>query len=342
MSTAALDRLLAGLVAAQLVTGLLSLRAGSPPTWPLFVVHGLLGATLLVAVAVKLRRSVPGALAHRRWRQLAVASLLAVLTLAALLGGFAWVASGRILNVGPWTILTLHVWAALALLPIALIHLAPRRWRLLVPLRRARAAGSASSGESRRRISRRALLGAGALAAAGGVAWLTAEVSDRVQGGVRRFTGSRWLPDGGIPPPTTFFGETTAPIDAAAWRLTVFGRVRRPLELDLDGLAALGPTEREEVLDCTSGWVMRTSWRGVGLGRVIDASEPLPEARHVVVRSVTGWYARLPLDEARRALLATHVAGQPLPHGNGAPCRLVAPDRRGLEWVKWVDEIEVS
>ena len=25
--------------------------------------------------------------------------------------------------------------------------------------------------------------------------------------GVRRFTGSRWLPDGGIPPPTTFFGE---------------------------------------------------------------------------------------------------------------------------------------
>jgi DMSO/TMAO reductase YedYZ molybdopterin-dependent catalytic subunit len=49
------------------------------------------------------------------------------------------------------------------------------------------------------------------------------------------------------------------------------------------------------------------------------------------------------LEEARRgALLATEVAGQPLPVGNGAPCRLVAPDRRGLEWVKWVTEVEVS
>jgi DMSO/TMAO reductase YedYZ molybdopterin-dependent catalytic subunit len=61
----------------------------------------------------------------------------------------------------------------------------------------------------------------------------------------------------------------------------------------------------------------------------------------VVVRSVTGWYAELPIAEAREALLATGVAGRPLPHGNGAPCRLVAPDRRGLEWVKWVSRVEV-
>jgi DMSO/TMAO reductase YedYZ molybdopterin-dependent catalytic subunit len=50
----------------------------------------------------------------------------------------------------------------------------------------------------------------------------------------------------------------------------------------------------------------------------------------------------MPVEEARRALLATRVSRQPLPHGNGAPCRLVAPDRRGLEWVKWVTEVEVS
>jgi DMSO/TMAO reductase YedYZ molybdopterin-dependent catalytic subunit len=31
-----------------------------------------------------------------------------------------------------------------------------------------------------------------------------------------------------------------------------------------------------------------------------------------------------------------------LPAGNGAPLRLVAPDRRGLDWVKWVDRIEVG
>jgi DMSO/TMAO reductase YedYZ molybdopterin-dependent catalytic subunit len=62
----------------------------------------------------------------------------------------------------------------------------------------------------------------------------------------------------------------------------------------------------------------------------------------VLITSVTGWYAELPLSEANAALLATGVAGAPLPAANGAPCRLVAPDRRGLEWVKWVDRVEVG
>jgi DMSO/TMAO reductase YedYZ molybdopterin-dependent catalytic subunit len=60
-----------------------------------------------------------------------------------------------------------------------------------------------------------------------------------------------------------------------------------------------------------------------------------------VVTSVTGWGTALALEEAPRALLATGVAGQALPAGNGAPCRLVVPDRRGLDWVKWVSEIRV-
>ena len=62
----------------------------------------------------------------------------------------------------------------------------------------------------------------------------------------------------------------------------------------------------------------------------------------VTVRSATGWSTRLPPDEVADALLATHVAGEPLPTANGAPLRLVAPHRRGLDWVKWVVEIEVG
>jgi DMSO/TMAO reductase YedYZ molybdopterin-dependent catalytic subunit len=50
----------------------------------------------------------------------------------------------------------------------------------------------------------------------------------------------------------------------------------------------------------------------------------------------------LTASEARSALLATSVAGGPLPAANGAPCRLVVPDRRGLDWVKWVDEVSLA
>ena len=337
MSAAALDRLLAVLVAALLVTGLLSLRAGSPPTAPLFVLHGVLAGSLLAAVALKLRRSVPRSMAARRWGTLALALVLAFFTLAALIGGFAWVLFGRILSVGPWTVMTLHAWAALCLAPVLAAHLLPRRWRILRP----RTRRSASTRGPR--LDRRAALGAMGLAAVGVVVWLAANGIDRVAGGVRRFTGSRWLPDGGVPPATTFFGETVEPVDTAAWRLTVRGAVARPQSLSLAELAALGQIDRDAVLDCTSGWALRTGWRGVSLATLLALAEPAPDARIVIVRSVTGWYARLPLDEARNgALLATGVAGQPLPHGNGAPCRLVAPDRRGLEWVKWVNEVELA
>ena len=264
MSSAALDRLLAILVAAQLATGLLSLRAGSPPTAPLFVMHGLLGGALLAAVALKLRRSLPGAIRSGRWGRLALGSLLAGLTLSALVGGFVWVASGRIWSIGPWTILTLHVWAALALVPIALLHLLPRRWRLLRP-RPLRGIP---------RVSRRTFLASAALGALGLAAWGAGNLLDTLQGGVRRFTGSRPLPDGGVPPVTTFFGEGTPAVDADAWRLRVHGLVASPQALALDDLARLPQTDVDPILDCTSGWSMRTRWSGVALGEVLALAAP--------------------------------------------------------------------
>lgn len=329
VSSAALDRLLAILLVVQLASGLLTLRSGVPATAPLFWLHGIVGGALLVAAVEKVRRSVGPAVRSRRWRPLALGGLLTLLAAAALVGGFAWVAGGRILSIGPWTVLTLHVWAALATVPVVVLHLLPRRWRLLRP----RPGGP--------RVSRRTLLAAAGVAALGAVAWGAANLLDAAQGGVRRFTGSRWLPEGGIPPPTTFYGEGTPSIDLATWRLRVRGRVASPLLLDLRALADLGVTDREAVLDCTSGWALRTAWRGTPLRAVLDAAGADPGAPHVRLRSVTGWSVSLERNELDDAILATHVAGAPLPAANGAPCRLVAPDRRGLDWIKWVTEIQV-
>jgi DMSO/TMAO reductase YedYZ molybdopterin-dependent catalytic subunit len=330
MSSAALDRLLAILLVVQLASGLLTLRSGVPATAPLFWFHGLVGGALLVAAIEKLRRSVGPAVRLRRWRRLALGALLTLLAAGALVGGFTWVASGRILSIGPWTVLTLHVWAALAAVPVILLHLLPRRWRLLRPRR---------GGPL---LSRRTVLATAGVATLGAVAWGAANLLDAIQGGVRRFTGSRWLPDGGIPPPTTFYGEGIPSVDPAVWRLRVTGRVATPLTLDLGALADLGVVGREAVLDCTSGWVLRTTWRGTPLRAVLEAAGADTRAAHVRITSVTGWSVNLERHELDGALLASHVAGAPLPAANGAPCRLVAPDRRGLDWIKWVREIEVA
>jgi Oxidoreductase molybdopterin binding domain len=330
MSSAALDRLLAILLVALLASGLLTLRSGVPASAPLFWFHGIAAGALLVAATLKVRRSAAPAIRRRHWGRLALAGLLTLLVAASLAGGFGWVASGRILSLGPWTILTLHVWAALALIPVVLVHLAPRRYRLLRP----RSGGPP--------ISRRTVLATGGLLLVGVVAWGTANVLDAIAGGARRFTGSRWLPAGGVPPPTTFYGEGTPDVDLATWRLRVGGRVDRALELDLRGLEALGTTERDPTLDCTSGWALRTAWRGTPIRAVLDAAGADPSAPFVRVRSVTGWSVNLERGELEDALLATHVAGNPLPAGNGAPLRLVAPARRGLDWIKWLESIEVA
>lgn len=330
MSSAVLDRLLALLLVAQLASGLLTLRAGVPATAPLFWFHGLVGGLLLVAAIEKLRRSVGPAIRRRRWSRLALGALLSVLVAAALAGGFAWVAGGRILSIGPWTVLTLHVWAALAAVPVVLLHLLPRRFRLLRP----RAAGP--------RIGRRAFLAAGVGAVLGAAAWGGANLLDRVAGGARRFTGSRWLPAGGVPPPTTFYGEGIPDVDAGSWRLEVTGEVARPLRLDLAALEELGTVELDATLDCTSGWVMTTRWTGTPLRAVLDAARAGDRATFVLVRSVTGWSVPLEPEDIDDALLATRVAGADLPAANGAPLRLVVPRRRGLDWIKWVDRIEVT
>jgi len=348
MSEAALNRLLAALLVAVFVSGVLTWRAGSPDTWWLYAFHGLSAGVLLAASLLKLRRSLPRALAGRRWRRLAVGVPLAVATLVSLAIGFAWVAGGTYVEVGPWTLLGWHGIVAWAILGLGAIHLLTRgRWRLLRPRRHKPAHAAVGPDPSLhrplgRRVSRRSVLIGGVLALVGGVVWGSAEILDRLSAAPRRFTGSRWLPDGGIPIPTTFFGEGTPAIDQAAWRLRVVGAVDRPLELSLDQLLGMGLVEKTAVLDCTGGWVIETTWRGVPLASLLHAAGVRPDARVVDVQSVTGWGCGLSLDEAQDTLLATGVAGIDLPAGNGAPCRLVVPNRRGLDWVKWVSIVRVA
>jgi DMSO/TMAO reductase YedYZ molybdopterin-dependent catalytic subunit len=342
MSSAAVDRALAVLVVALAATGVISLHAGNPDDGWLFLVHAFLAGALALMVVRKLRSSVPRAVAGKRYVRLAFGLLVSLLAVAALAGGYVWASSPGIIwvdagGLGRWTLLTLHAWAGLVLLPILAVHLLPKRWRLLRPSRRA-----ISGCPSAPRLSRRAFLAGGAMAMAGVGLWAGSSVVERLTGGWSRFTGSRMLPAGAMPIATTFLGEPTPAIDAASWRLSVEGAVERPAVFDLAALQALGDHEVRAVLDCTSGWAVETTWRGVPMAWLLDAAGIPPTARRVEVRSVTGWSTSLEVAEARQALLAWSVAGSPLPVANGAPVRLVAPNHRGVDWVKWVSSVSVE
>ncbi len=320
------DWTLLAAVCLAVLTGLASLTAGSPRQWWLFVLHGAGALTLVALLFWKLRR-----VRHRLTRRsatVALSVLLATVTVAALATGVAWVLGiGVEARFAGWTLLNLHIGLGLLVVPLLGYHLY-RRFR---PPTRADWEG------------RRTVLQYAALVVGGALVWRAQQALAAALGpNDRRFTGSR--PEGGSGnrfPVTSWVLDDPDPVDAADWRLHVVGRVGRPLELAYGDVTGGRPATEPALLDCTSGWYVERDWTGVRVGDLLDAAAVGDGARWVTFHSVTGYRFGFPLAEARDLLLATHVDGERLTHGHGFPLRVVAPDRRGFQWVKWVTAVEV-
>ena len=310
------DWSLALLVAAGVVSGLATWFAGSPGAAWVFAAHAVAGGCLAAVVVVKLRRVLP---------RVAPASTAALALVIAVLGsGLVWASAGSA-SVGGYSVLAWHAALGGVLAAVVLSHALARAKR---PRRRDLA-------------NRRQFLLAGAAGAAALGAWALQRPAQRalgLPGAERRFTGSynAGAGAGNDFPTTSWVADDPTP---AAAPVTIAGRVRRELQVapaDLDRGDELTAT-----LDCTGGFASRRSWSGARLGALLDEAGVQPGARHVRVISRTGYRWSFGLEHARGLLLATRVGGEPLSHGHGAPCRLVAPGRRGFQWVKWVERIEV-
>jgi succinate dehydrogenase/fumarate reductase cytochrome b subunit len=325
--------LLAGIVL-LVTTGVVSLVAGSRGDAWLFVLHGATGVALVAFLALKLwrvRDRIRTGVRSRSGRA-AISVLLAVLALGALATGLAWAFGASI--PGPWTLLFVHMTFGVLVVPVFLLHL---RDRLHLPSRR----DLAGVDLDRRRET---LAWTGAVAG-GALAYRAQGAVNRAldtAGADRRFTGSRerGSDSGNRFPVTAWVADAPDRVDPDDWTLRVGGRVKETVTL---GAADLQPdADDRAVLDCTSGWYSEHDWTGIRVGDLLDRAGVREAGRWVQFRSVTGYRWSLPLAEAREALLATHVDGERLSHGHGFPVRLVAPERRGFQWVKWVEAVRVT
>jgi len=160
-------------------------------------------------------------------------------------------------------------------------------------------------------------------------------------------------------------------VDPRAWRLRIGGpSARQSMELSLEDLrskyehvtiAAINQcsgnrrglfTPRAPGIQWTHGAIGNASWTGVRLRDVLDqagvnadALEVVFEgADHGVIAATPDFSKSLPVDRARdeSTLIAFEMNGEPLPHWNGAPARLVVPGWTATYWMKHLTDIRIE
>lgn len=133
-------------------------------------------------------------------------------------------------------------------------------------------------------------------------------------------------------------------VDRDTYRLKVTGLVDTPLSLTYPDVLDEQAYKKVVRLSCVEGWSVNILWEGVLLSDLLDQAGAEPDARVIIFRSADGYSTSLPADYIRDndILLAYRMNDVELPEDRGFPFQLVAEEKWGYKWAKWITEIEVS
>jgi DMSO/TMAO reductase YedYZ molybdopterin-dependent catalytic subunit len=97
-------------------------------------------------------------------------------------------------------------------------------------------------------------------------------------------------------------------------------------------------------LHCVEGWDATILWEGVQVRDLIRQAGPDPRANTVVFTAHDGYTTSFPLDYLmdRDILMAYSMNNVTLPAERGYPFELVAEDKWGYKWIKWIEKIELT
>jgi DMSO/TMAO reductase YedYZ molybdopterin-dependent catalytic subunit len=146
-------------------------------------------------------------------------------------------------------------------------------------------------------------------------------------------------------------------VDLTTYRLTMKGPDNKTGIYTYEDVLKLPHDSKVITLNCVEGWSVKILWEGV---RIMDLLAPLasapapaqsvlfggrkPETLIVKFIAVDGYSTSLPLKYVldKNLLLAYKMNGVTLPPERGFPFQLVAEDKWGYKWIKWVQAIELT
>jgi DMSO/TMAO reductase YedYZ molybdopterin-dependent catalytic subunit len=133
-------------------------------------------------------------------------------------------------------------------------------------------------------------------------------------------------------------------IDIQSYRLKVTGLVSKEISLTYDDVLKLDKYQRLITLHCVEGWNATILWEGVLLEDLIQKAGPSAIVSTIIFHASDGYTTSLPYAfiKDKQIMLAFSANSIALPPELGFPFIVVAEQKYGYKWARWVTEIELS
>lgn len=134
-------------------------------------------------------------------------------------------------------------------------------------------------------------------------------------------------------------------IDPLTYSLLVTGLVKDPLNLSYNEIITTFPSFRKVVtIHCVEGWDVTILWDGILVRDILNRAQLKPGANTVIFRADDGYTTSFPLSYLtdNPIIMAYQMNNMTLPEDRGFPFQLVAEEKWGYKWAKWITGIEVT
>ncbi|WP_414731921.1 molybdopterin-dependent oxidoreductase [Acetobacterium carbinolicum] len=133
-------------------------------------------------------------------------------------------------------------------------------------------------------------------------------------------------------------------VDLSTYQLQLTGLVDKPVSYTYEQVLEKEKAQRLITLYCVEGWQATVLWEGVRINDLLADAGIKDYATVVIFHCVDGYTTSMPLTviKDKDMLLAYSANGVSLPASMGFPFIVVAEDRLGYKWARWVNKIELS
>ncbi len=134
-------------------------------------------------------------------------------------------------------------------------------------------------------------------------------------------------------------------VDIKNYKLLVTGLVQNEKSYTYDEvLNKFQKYEQVTTIYCVEGWSLKILWEGFLVRDLLNDAIVKEDAKVVIFKAYDGYTTSLPIDYFynKDVLIAYKMNGVTIPPERGFPFQLVALEKWGYKWIKWITEIELS